>query len=835
MSQLNLNTTDYKASPTIFVDAILPLPLPKLYTYRIPRDMEQDIAVGSRIVVPFGRNKILTAIIFKVHHLAPQDYQAKYIIDLLELTPSVNSQQLVFFKWLAEYYQCTLGEIIQAAVPSGLKINTTSLIQRNPHFAEEENILSIEEQLVMQQLTVDKPIESVKIGDLVGQKNLTKILKGLINKDAILLFDSIKEKYSPKIKRYLKLAEYLLEDDKKLEDLFIELERKPKQLEVVMAYLKSVSVLEEPELNNEGLLLSDLTEQGCSNSSIKTLTKNNVVEIFKKEVSRFDPPKEVTKAKTLSKLQLIAKQEILACYVDKEVVLLHGITGSGKTEIYVDLIQETLAAGHQVLYLLPEIALTSQIVSRLEGVFGLKMGVYHSKYSANERVEVWKNLQADKIGLVIGVRSAIFLPFSDLGLVIIDEEHESSFKQYDPAPRYHARDAALMLAKIHNAKSLMGSATPSVESYYLAQSALYGYVKLSQRHEGAVLPELATIDLNRANKTKEMRGNFSNQLIAAIKKTLSENEQVIIFQNRRGYSPFLSCVVCGWVPKCKHCDVSLTYHQYKNEIRCHYCGYKLSTPTSCSACGSTHLKTVSFGTEQLEEELTKLFPEVEVARLDLDTTRGRGSYERIISAFSSGKTRILVGTQMVAKGLDFDHVGLVGIIDLDRMLHFPDFRSIERTFQLAVQVAGRAGRKKKQGHVLIQTYNPGHAIVSSILAQDYGAFYSSEIEERRLFNYPPFTRMIKLTVKSRDHNAVSSAVDSLYSILLEKLGHHVVLNPITPLVSRIRDRYLRELYLKVGRTKDIASVKKLVRLGIHQIVTAKKNKSISIIIDIDPT
>jgi len=797
--------------------------------------MEEDVAVGCRIVVPFGKGKILTAIISKLHHLAPQEYQAKYIIDVLETTPSVNSQQLAFFAWLAAYYQCTLGEVIQAAVPSGLKINTTSLLQRNPHFEEDDYILSIEEQLVMQQLTVDKPIESLKIGDLVGQKSLTKVLKGLLDKDAILLLESIKEKFAPKVKRYLKLDQHLLEDNKNLEDLFAELEKKPKQLEVIMVYLKTIPVLDDHELNNEGLLLTELIEQGCSNSSIKTLAKNNVVEIFKKEVSRFDPPPEIKKPKALSTVQLQTKKEILDCYEHKEVVLLHGITGSGKTEIYVDLIKETLAAGHQVLYLLPEIALTSQIVGRLEGIFGSKMGVYHSKYSANERVEVWKNLQSDIIGLVIGVRSAIFLPFSDLGLVIIDEEHESSFKQYDPAPRYHARDAALMLAKIHNAKTLMGTATPSVESYYLAQADLYGYVKLDQRHEGAVLPKLATIDLNRANKTKEMQGNFSNDLIAAIKKTLDENEQVIIFQNRRGYSPFLSCVVCGWVPKCQHCDVSLTYHQYKNEVRCHYCGYKINTPTSCSACGSSHLKTVSFGTEQLEEELTKLFPGSEVGRLDLDTTRGRGSYERIITSFSSGKTRILVGTQMVAKGLDFDHVGLVGIIDLDRMLHFPDFRSIERTFQLAVQVAGRAGRKKKQGHVLIQTYNPGHAIVSSILAQDYEAFYRSEIEERRLFNYPPFTRMIKLTVKSRDHNAVSSAVESLYKILVEKLGQNIVLNPITPLISRIRDRYLRELHLKVGRSKDISGIKKLVRLAMHKVVTAKENKSVSIIIDIDPT
>jgi primosomal protein N' (replication factor Y) len=834
LSQISISPAKDNYAPTYFVDAILPLPIPRLFTYRVPKEMETFVAIGSRIVVPFGKSKILTAIIQHIHNAPPKEYEAKYIIDLLEETPSVNGQQLKFFQWLADYYMCTLGEVIQAALPSGLKINTTSLVQRNPYFNDDEVVLSIEEQLLMQQLSTDTPVESEKLGDLVGQKKLSKVLKALIDKEAIMLIDHVKEKFTPKIKKYVRLNQSLVENEDELEIVFNSLEKKPKQLEVLMAYLRSVPALEDAKENIAGLIYNDLVSQGCSDSSIKTLSKSNIIEIFNKEVSRFEVKAATAKPKILSSTQQNAKQEILECYKTKNNVLLHGITGSGKTEIYNELIKDTIEAGHQVLYLLPEIALTSQIVSRLEVVFGSQIGVYHSKYSANERVEVWKKLLTGEINFVIGVRSSVFLPFDDLGLIIIDEEHESSFKQYDPAPRYNARDAALMLADMHQAKTLLGSATPSLETYYLAKSGKYGYVSLPERYGNAVLPQLKTVDLARAYKTKQMKGNFSVELIDEIEKTLASDEQVIIFQNRRGYAPFLSCATCGWVPKCTHCDVSLTYHQYKNELRCHYCGYKTPTMSACNACGSTHVKTVSFGTEQLEEELSLLFPDKEVGRLDLDTTRGRNSYERIIQFFSTGKTNILVGTQMVAKGLDFDNVGLVGIIDLDRMLHFPDFRSVERTFQLAVQVAGRAGRRDKQGKVLIQSYNPQQAVVHTILAQDYQGFFDTEIEERRLFNYPPFTRIIKLTVKDRSHQTATEAVGQLYQLLVKAFGQAMVLGPITPSIARIRDKYLRELYLKVGRNKNINGVKEIVRSSNTQIITQKAFKSTTIVVDVDP-
>ena len=834
MSQLELTESKTSFSPTIFVDAILPLPIPKLFTYRVPRDLENYVIVGGRIVVPFGRTRILTGIIRTIHQSPPKSYEAKYIIDTLDSTPSINNQQFKFFEWMARYYMCTPGEVLQAALPAGLKIDTTSLVQRNPYFDAEEQVLSIEEQLVLQQLAEDKPIESALLSELVGYKNISKVLKALLEKEAILVIDSIKEKYSPRRKRFIRLHETYVNSEAKLEELFAQLEKKNKQLELVLSYLNAIPIFENPDLNKEGIAQEVLLAQGVSPSSLKSLVSKGVLEQYYKEVSRFASYTHKLKSYELSKAQIKAKDEILTALEETDTVLVHGITGSGKTEIYIDLIKETLNAGHQVLYLLPEIALTGQIVSRLLLVFGDAMGVYHSKFSANERVEVWKKLSAGEINLIVGVRSSVFLPYADLGLIIIDEEHESSFKQYDPAPRYNAKDSALMLANIHNAKTILGTATPALETYYLAKNQKYGYVGINKRYGDSKLPVLATIDLNRAAKTKTMKGNFSIELMDAIKETLANDEQIIIFQNRRGYAPFISCDTCGWVNKCVRCDVSLTFHQYNNELRCHYCGYKIPPPNTCAACGSHTLKTVSFGTEQLEEELKLNLPDVEVKRLDLDTTRGKTAHQRILTDFDSGKTKILVGTQMVAKGLDFANVGLVGIIDLDRMLRFPDFRSNERTFQLAVQVAGRAGRSDKLGKVLIQTFNPSQPILQAILDQNYDDFYQTEIEERRLFSYPPFSRVIKLTVKDRDNQTALNATTQLYQSLVNAFGENIVLGPVTPVIAKIRDRYLRDLYLKLGRDKDVAGIKKELQRQVVNLTTQKEFRKIVVSVDVDP-
>lgn len=819
---------------TYFVDAILPLPIPRLFTYRVPRELDNNISVGSRIVVPFGKTKLLTGIVAAVHENPPKKYEAKYLMDLLDEEPTVNSLQLRFFKWMADYYMCTIGEVLQAALPSGLKIDTTSLVQRNPYFREEEFVLSIEEQLVLEQLADDSTIESAKLAELVGQKYISKVLRSLVAKEAILVIDHVREKFTPKTKKYIKLDDEIAASETMIEEVVNNLEKKPKQLEVLMAYLRDVPLFENPEANTAGLARDELVNQGISASSIQTLIKNNVLSLFEKEVSRFPTVIKTKRQVTLEPEQEKAKTALLEWFEEKDIALLHGITGSGKTEIYIDLIRESINNGHQVLYLLPEIALTSQIVTRLQYVFGNEMGVFHSKFSANERVEVWQSLSKAEINLIVGVRSSVFLPFTDLGLVIIDEEHEPSFKQFDPAPRYHARDSGLMLASMHKAKTILGTATPSLESFFLAKSGLYGYVRLDKRYGESQLPALDTIDLSRAKKTKTIRGNFSEELISAIKDTLDDDQQVIVFQNRRGYAPFLSCDVCSWVPQCPHCDVSLTFHQYNRELRCHYCGFKTPMISTCGACGSHELKTVSFGTEQLEEEIKTYVPGFEVKRLDVDTAKGKTTHQRIINDFDSGKTKILVGTQMVAKGLDFANVGLVAIIDLDKMLRFPDFRSVERTFQLALQVAGRAGRSERKGKVLIQTYNPDQSIIYPILHQNYEDFYNAEIEERRLFNYPPYARLIRLTIRDFENQVAAQASMQLYQMLVAKLGEAMLLGPIIPVISKIRDRYLREVFLKINRKKDIKQIKAVVSQCLVELLSEKSFRKTSVIIDVDP-
>ena len=828
------STTKPNIRQQLFAEVILPLPLPKLFTYLVPDELASEIAVGCRVVVPFGRNQLHTGVVFQLHQQPPESYEARPIIELLEAEPSVNRLQLDFYQWLAGYYLCTLGEVLHAALPAGLKISTTSLVQRNPHFEEEKTVLSLEEQLVMEHLSDDHLVETAKLERITGKQRLPAVLKSLAQKQAVLLVDHIREKYTPKLKKHLRLAPALASDPQALEQTMAGLEKKPKQLEVLLHYLQRVPLWEDKEKNERGVAVAELIQAGCSPSSINTLAKNGVVEVFQKAVSRLvtTPAKEAPRP--LSDDQQQAHKQIMACFAQNKPVLLHGITGSGKTEIYIDLIETMLQNGHQVLYLLPEIALTAQIVARLQKVFAGRMGVYHSQYSANERVEVWRQLQHREINLVVGVRSSVFLPFTDLGLVIIDEEHEPSYKQFDPAPRYHARDAALMLARMHRAQVLLGSATPALETYYLTTTGKYGLVALEQRFGAAILPKIDIIDLGKAHKKKQMQGNFSRQMLTAIEDTLNQGDQVIIFQNRRGYAPLLTCQQCGWVPQCRHCDVSLTYHQYRNELRCHYCGYKITTPAVCQACSSTSLKTVSYGTEQLQEELQLLFPEQKIDRLDYDTTRGRAAYENIIHAFDSGRTGILVGTQMVAKGLDFERVGLVGIVNLDRMLYFPDYRATERAFQLAVQVAGRAGRQQKQGLVLIQTYKPEQPLLKMIVSQDYRAFYRYEINERQTFHYPPFRRIIKITVRHKDHQTTAQAASALAGILRQKLPSTMVLGPVVPAIARIRDRYLRQLYLKISRQHNLAVAKRNLLQSVYATQAQQAFRQVGIVIDVDP-
>jgi len=672
-------------------------------------------------------------------------------------------------------------------------------------------------------------------GELLKLKQIHPVLKSLIQRDSILIFEEVKDKYTPKRERRIRLAPGLLQEQA-LQSVLDGLEKKPKQSDVLLKYLQAIPVLQDHSLNQEGVQYRSMIKEGLSESSLKTLVRNNVLEEFEVTVSRFeDSSKEPTAEVVLTTEQQRAKQEILEQYKTKETVLLQGVTGSGKTELYIDLIGEALESGSQVLYLLPEIALTTHIVKRLRVVFGEKLGVYHSKFSDNERVDIWKGVLSGQFMFVVGVRSALFLPFDNLGLVIVDEEHESSYKQFDPAPRYHARDLAIVLASMHHAKTILGSATPSAESYFNAQTGKYGWVFLNQRYGDSQLPEIILADLKHERNKKRLQGEFTPMLLEAIEKVLESGEQAIIFQNRRGYAPFLTCMECGDIPKCKNCAVSLTYHLYSEELRCHYCGYKSRVPSRCKACGSSKMVTMGFGTEKLEEDLAATFPKARIQRMDLDTTRRKLSYQRILDAFGQQEIDILVGTQMVTKGLDFEHVSLVGVFDADRMIHFPDFRSYERAFQLIVQVSGRAGRRKKRGKVIIQTNNLNQPIFQLIINHDLKTFYEMELAERAKFNYPPNYRLIKIITKNKDREENYSDAWKLYQELQKVFTPEMVSEPHEPLISRIRNKFRMELLLRLKREKvDLKAVKNLVLEQIELCRSTKQLKNTAIVLDVDP-
>jgi len=672
---------------------------------------------------------------------------------------------------------------------------------------------------------------------VIGKKAVHPIIKSLLAKSTILIFEELKDKYAPKVISKVKLKDEIINNPSLFEEVFQKLEKKEKQLTILLRYLQLTHAQQHKENNRFGIAKNKLLNDDTSASALNTLIKNNIFESFDQVISRFSEINtDLDKEILLSEEQKRAKEEILSCFNEKDVVLLHGITGSGKTEVYIELIKHALQGGSQVLLLLPEIALTTQIVSRLQKVFGSKMGVYHSKFSDNERVEVWKGIISGKFSFVIGVRSAIFLPFDNLGLIIVDEEHESSYKQYDPAPRYQARDTALVLAKLHHAKTILGSATPSLESYHQASSGKWGLVTMNQRYGNAQLPEIILVDTLREKKFKTMHNDFSSVLLDELKFTLEKEEQVILFQNRRGYAPYLNCEDCAYIPKCESCSVSLTYHLFSNELRCHYCGFKEKVPQKCDACGSTKLKSIGFGTEKLEEDLKLFLPEARIQRMDLDTTRNKNAYQNIIQEFESGKTNVLVGTQMVTKGLDFDNVTLVGIFDADRMIHFPDFRATERAFQVLSQVSGRAGRKSKKGKVLIQTTNTEQAILHQVIQHDYMTFYTKELEERERFNYPPFYRIIKITIKDADKNTAHTFSKNYYQQLVLELGSKRVLGPETPLIDKIRNNYLVDIFIKLEKEKiNISKVKELLSDKSFQLLQSDKSyKNTYVVFDVDP-
>lgn len=835
MSQLQFQEYDHDEGITSFAEVMLPVPIPKLFTYRIPRTLSGQVAIGHRVIVQFGTKKILTGVIANLHHTPPKEYEARYIISLLDETPMVDALQLKLFHWVADYYLCTIGEVMNAALPSGLKLSSESNIQLHPNFEEmlEGHILTEKEEQLIRVLQEKKSITYSEAATAIATKNIHQLLKALLDKQIILIYEEVKEKFQPKKIKKVRLAS-AYESKEALEVLFQTLSSKPKQEDILLKYLQEVPLFQSPTLNQKGLSRSLLLQGEISPSSLQTLIKNKVFEPFEVIVSRFDTTATTDQEVVLSEIQQSTKVAIMNAYKEKDTVLLHGVTGSGKTEIYVQLIKEALDGGNQVLYLLPEIALTTQIVSRLQQFFGAKMGVYHSKFSDNERVEVWKGVLSGQFSFVVGVRSAIFLPFDNLGLIIVDEEHETSYKQHSPAPRYHARDVALVLAQMHHAKTLLGSATPSVESYYNATEGKYGLVALKERFGKAVLPQIQLADMREGRKKKTIKADFSEELIIALSQTLEKKEQAIIFQNRRGYAPYLTCEECAWIPKCEHCAVSLTYHMYHNELRCHYCGYKEKIPSACRACGSTNIKTVGFGTEKLEDDLKLLLPEAKIQRMDLDTTRRKYSYQTIIDSFEKGEIDILVGTQMVSKGLDFDKVSLVGVVDADRMLYYPDFRSFERAFQMIMQVSGRAGRKDKAGLVVIQTANIEQPVLAYILTNDYEAMYTKELWERKQFHYPPFVRLVKITVKHIHKNISEKAALFLKRTLAEKLGEDYVLGPEEPIISKIRNQYLMEILVKMEKQQQIHRIKAFIKQECQALLLHKDFKKARVTIDVDP-
>ena len=786
-----------------FVNVILPIPLKKLFTYQISEAEASFLQPGMRIAVPFGKSKVYTALVHDIHNTAPETYTAKEIHQILDETPIVTKLQLKHWSWIASYYMCTMGEVFRAAVPGSFLLESETIVMKNEMATPDENILKDDEWLVYEALQHQPVLKIHEIMDITGRKSVLPVLKKMVDAKLIYLKEEIYEKYKPKLIRYIKLDDRF-RGDKALNQLLDTLQRAPKQKEALLAFFSISAATKKP------VSLKSLEEYSkVSAAVIKSLIEKNILNEYYLQKDRVSQKgKNELLSKQLNPYQEEAFSQIQKTFKEKDTVLLHGVTSSGKTEIYIKLIEETIREGEQVLYLLPEIALTTQLIERLQARFGEKVCVYHSKYSLNERVEAWNNIleSKPKAQIVLGARSSVFLPFAKLGLIIVDEEHENSFKQFDPAPRYHARDTAIVLSKFHKAKILLGSATPAVESYFNALQEKYGLVTISRRHGNILLPEMELVDIKEKHRRKLMKGHFSDRLLEEIKEALSEGEQVILFQNRRGYAPVVSCETCGHTVQCPNCDVSLTYHQYRNELRCHYCGYQMAQQQYCLACGSSELNTKGFGTEQIESELKVLFPDAKTGRMDSDTTKGKHGYEKIITAFEQREIDILVGTQMLTKGLDFKDVTLVGIMNADALLNYPDFRAYERSFQLIQQVAGRAGRSSKRGKVIVQTYNPYHQILQQASVNDFDGMIKDQLNDRRQYKYPPFCRLIKITFKHKDYNKLNEGTAWFAKSMRNNFGE-AVLGPEFPPVSRIRNEYIKNILLKIPSEKQIKAAK----------------------------
>jgi len=800
----------------------------------VPREFEQYVQEGIRVVVQFGKGRRkYSALVRRISSTPPTEYNAKYIDQILDPAPIVTEAQFIFWEWIADHYLCTVGEVMKAALPAQFKLSSETRIM-----LASEDALSIDfdqdEAILVSRLEDGEVLGMDQVEDLPLKKSAHSILNSLIHKGVVLLEEEIKEKYKPKIEEYVDLTTEM-QAEGALQTTFDRLSKAPKQLEMLMKFVELSRMFSEASRKVKKIQLQK--ESVATSSVTKQLVDKGIFSIEQVEVGRIDTEiKGDLIEYELTKPQQFALDQIHKIHSENKVALLYGVTASGKTEIYVDLIREALNSGKQVLYLLPEIALTAQIVQRIRTQLGARVGIFHSRLNQNERTEIWNKVLLNESGqhdVILGARSSLFLPFTNLGLIVIDEEHDPSFKQYDPAPRYNARDSAIMLAIQQNAKVVMGSATPALETLYNADHGLYGLVELKERFGTIHDPNFKVANIAEAKKRRKMKGSLTPELFKAVQNTLERGEQIILFQNRRGFASWLECESCGWTPECKNCDVSLTYHKFNHDLRCHYCGTRYKVPVDCGACGSKAVRQLGSGTEQIEEKVQELFPTARIARMDLDTTRGKHAHQSLINDLEDGSVDILIGTQMVTKGLDLENVTLVGIMNADRMLAFPDFRAHERAFQLMAQVAGRAGRRKKQGTVLIQAYDPDHPVIVSVLKGDHAGIYSRELLQRKEFNYPPYTRLIRLTVKHRMRQTTENVARALAQDLKASFGDRV-LGPEFPLVERVRNRFQMNILIKIERDRSPKPFKKIIQEIVSAELAKKGQSALRIIIDVDP-
>ena len=845
---------------TLFAEILLPLPIPGSFTYRVPYELNDKAKVGQRAVVQFGKTKIMSGLIVSLTTEVPDCNNIKYLLDILDDDPVVNAQQLQLWNWISSYYLCYPGEVMQAALPSALKLSSESKIMLSEDFEVDSMTLSDNEFLIVEALQIQPQLTITEVSKIIGYKKVMPLIKTMIEKKIVVMQEELQQKYKAKYERYVRLSNTYRDEDK-MHALMDSLSKRAyKQLELLMAFFVLGGSADNEVLASELLKKADATS-----NILSALVDKGVFETYQKRVSRLKEYKALTDVSSivLTEKQQEAYDAIHQGFDEEKPVLLHGVTASGKTEIYIKLIQEALDEGRQVLYLLPEIALTEQIINRLKKYFGDRVGVYHSRYDNNERVEIWQQVmnfrsqrvnestgqrvetqrlrdsETQRLGdskyqIIIGSRSAVFLPFSDLGLIIVDEEHDSSFKQIDPAPRYSARDLAALMSKMFHARLLLGSATPSFESYFNAKQNKYHLVSLTERYGGVEMPEIIVDDLRVETRRKTMQANFGKTLVEAMNKTLEEKNQVILFQNRRGFSLRIECDHCNYIPQCINCDVSLIYHKNQNIMKCHYCGYTTSVPTECPNCHSTDLKMHGFGTERIEDDLKVVFPDANSARLDLDTTRTKNSYQYILEQFQNKETDILVGTQMVTKGLDFDSVKVVGVLNADNMLTFPDFRAYERSFQLMEQVSGRAGRKGDKGKVIIQTYQPYHPVILNVMSHDYVKFYEEQMPIRRQFNYPPYSRLVMIKLKDVDNIKLNKAASELAKIFRHVFKENL-LGPEYPIVSRVKNQYIKQMIIKISKELNSNKVKDYIKNTIEDFKHNNEFKSVKIQIDVDPS